>query len=86
MVKGLQRESLISLRRRLINWMDENLESKNKNHAKQVTTNVIQYANQVTANDDSLSEKTQRRLNYVLDRSIGRTYFDLFWMTLEALG
>jgi hypothetical protein len=65
-------------------WMEENLDSQKKNHVKQVTTNFLHAIMIVTANDASLSEKTQRRLKYVLDKSIGRTYDDMLWMTLES--
>jgi hypothetical protein len=46
----------------------------------------IQYAKQVTTKNGSMPETTMRRLNYVLDESIGRTYLDIFRMTLESFG
>lgn len=64
--------------------MDKKLLGKNNNHEVATKSNVIKYAQQVVANDNSLSDLTKRRLNCVLDKSMGRTYYEMFWMTIKS--
>ena len=66
--------------KRLDEWIAVNIPQKNTFNDNM----FIQHAKQVTKKDDSMSEKTKRRLNYVLDESIGRSCPNIFWMTLQS--
>ena len=66
--------------KRLDEWIAVNIPQKNTFNDNM----FIQHAKQVTKKDDSMSEKTKRRLNYVLEKEgFGRS--DIFWILSKAL-
>jgi hypothetical protein len=75
------KRELLNFKEMLRKWIEGNLPPKIT-----VEDNMfIQRARQVvTTMYGSMSEKTKRRLNYVLDESIGRSCPNIFWMTLQS--
>jgi len=76
------KREFVNFTKRLDEWIAVNIPQNNTFKDNM----FIQHATQVSTKDGSMSEKTKRRLNYVLEKSIGRTYSDILWMTLESFG
>ncbi len=78
------KREFVNFTKRLDEWITVNIPQIPQNNT--FNDNMfIQHAKQVTNKDDCMSEKTKRRLNYVLDKEgVGRS--DIFWITLEIFG
>ena len=82
-ISALNRE-FVKFKKRLGEWIEENLDPKLNN--KDNMWLFFRYAKQVTQADGNMPNTDKKRLEYVLDLCIGRTYSEIIWITIESFG